>query len=258
MRRRLRALLTALSLLLCAATVATWVRSYRGSDRVSRLATEADRRHAWATHCGLFTGDGGVCLWRVTYDVDVDPWTDPRQAFKPLGPPGWRFAGAGSPPELTGQPARFSPNWSPHMEDGTSRWERMGVSWLAAWSDSYPAMRGRLWMFDFPLWLPAAAFAAPPALWVLRRLVRRLRRPRAGHCAHCGYDLRATPGRCPECGTEPPPVASRQASAPLRTIAFRWSYLVTAVQGKPVMLSPSPRTSGEASGSSDRPRAASG
>lgn len=42
-----------------------------------------------------------------------------------------------------------------------------------------------------------------PAWWcslaVRRRLIRS-RRLRRGCCARCGYDLRGTPGQCPECG----------------------------------------------------------
>jgi hypothetical protein len=52
-----------------------------------------------------------------------------------------------------------------------------------------------------PIW-PVPAIMTPLVLVVVFRSRRR-----AGTCASCGYDLRATPERCPECGTAVKPTA---------------------------------------------------
>jgi hypothetical protein len=55
----------------------------------------------------------------------------------------------------------------------------------------------------FPVWLAIALLLPLPAARAAA-LVRQNRRRRVGHCRRCGYDLRATPGRCPECGEVAP------------------------------------------------------
>ena len=53
-----------------------------------------------------------------------------------------------------------------------------------------------------PHWPVALVLAMPLAGWAIgrRRRSLRIQRIATGLCPACGYDLRATPQRCPECG----------------------------------------------------------
>jgi hypothetical protein len=61
---------------------------------------------------------------------------------------------------------------------------------------------GREFFISVDFWIMIVALAALPITWVV---LRKLTRPliETGACRTCGYDLRATPRRCPECGTKP-------------------------------------------------------
>jgi hypothetical protein len=65
-------------------------------------------------------------------------------------------------------------------------------------------LRVETWLQFIPLWFLAALFALAPTYSLLGPRRRQQQRRKLGLCERCGYDLRATPERCPECGTARP------------------------------------------------------
>ena len=101
----------------------------------------------------------------------------------------------------------------PYGVQSLALWDRSGISYhrwnMTAGSPPLAPVLGEFAEVRVaPAW-PLLVSLILVALWVML-LVRQRRAPRNGRrCLHCGYDLRATPQRCPECGSIPaaPPAA---------------------------------------------------
>jgi hypothetical protein len=195
MLRRLFTVLSALSLLLCVAVVAVWVRSFGGVDVLSREAGfDAEGLVVTSSSDSLKWTPRGIVLRRT---FRANPQRDAAGvAYWVHGlQPRWHLERL-PPPRFLQWYDRPTPR---------SFWNRLGFYFIdvtTGWSGA--TERTRVWIV--PVWLPVLAFAALPAARVtagLRRRWRRRRQQRSGRCAACGYDLCATPGRCPECGIVP-------------------------------------------------------
>ncbi len=77
---------------------------------------------------------------------------------------------------------------------------------------------------SFPHWFLATMMGIPAELWLLQCWRHRQRRLRAA-CVACGYDLRASPVVCPECGTSAERSRVRLLS---RTALTTWAALCAA------------------------------
>ena len=188
MLRRLLALASAVSLLLCVATCVLWVRSYGRDEVVWWVPTGQDRY--------LIGSERG--------SVRVERVAD-GPAYSSTAPGSRRFGAASR-----ARPDDAYWTWDRLYHQAEFACPRWGFAMVSGprFTRRTRADRG---VFDLPVLLPAVAVAVPhwallgagavaPLASVLRS--RRHRRSRrAGLCARCGYDLRATPGRCPECGT---------------------------------------------------------
>ena len=176
MRRWAIILLTMLSLLLCFTTATLAVRSYWTCDAVVRTEhfVEADRSARLEQQI-LIAYRGRLAWVRVTQGYNAPLSSQPPQ--KSWSYKAWRPTNVGT------------------VLDTGEWWLGFGRN-RNALARSSPA--DALAFERVPAWFVALLFAIAPAVG-LRRWWRRKRFP-AGACQVCGYDLRATPDRCPECG----------------------------------------------------------
>jgi hypothetical protein len=183
---------TALSLILFVATVVLWVRSYFASDwycfpaeRV--MADDPADDSGLVTQLVVRSSRGKVQVLRNE--------TVPHR-IEPTGHGSTRPV----PPSVS--PQRSLPTDRSWRFGGIERFHRLPNRQQVA-NGSYLFLG-----FDYlalPWWMPTAVAAIVPGIWLVRLpgRLRHLRRIRNRLCPSCGYDLRATPDRCPECGTIP-------------------------------------------------------
>jgi hypothetical protein len=196
--RRLATLAAVASLLLCVATLALWVRSYWVADSVDWYRVwwgETPNQSPWTTYRYAYvtSARGGLSVKCAVEEFDHYPHE--------------LMPGGGLRHEVSEKPKY------PAI-DPADPWVTMpvllslgGFQLCYERTDDLPRYRQHSFRFTLPMWFLFCATMLP-APWMAARRKRQRRRER-GQCSGCGYDLRATPGRCPECGAVPAAPAAR-------------------------------------------------
>lgn len=171
MKRRLFTILSALSLLLFVAVCVLWLRSYFRADSYYSGGDDG-------TLLYVESGRGFVSVMRTS----MDPQFTSKETK-------WASSELPSYP-MWGRPSTLA--------------QRLGF-----WSMTAQGYHGLSCRWIVPCWFLSVLTCVLPGGWLIGHGRRRQRQRRiaAGLCVRCGYDLRSTPDRCPECGhvASPPP-----------------------------------------------------
>jgi hypothetical protein len=169
-KRRLLNVLVGTGLVMCAATIALWARSYLYFDGTGRSFADDSVLEFSSNH-------GQICVQYVT------------NFYKgPIQKDEWEW-GASPIADGTG---KGQITWR-------KRWAGFQIGEMAFWSTM---LGDRARFMVVPDWSILLVLGAPAWSNFFHLYVRH-RRMRLGRCPICSYDLRATSDRCPECGTMP-------------------------------------------------------
>ncbi|HEY2584222.1 MAG TPA: hypothetical protein VGI81_00500 [Tepidisphaeraceae bacterium] len=199
MIRRLFAAALAMSLLVCLCTVTLCVRSYWRWDQIS-----GDLRRKDGAVTGEFEADSAHGEFGATIALFATLPTRPA-VIHPL-----RWDSGNGAFDWSG--GRF------HFALARNGWidliDRHGLR-----TDDEPdghtarPIRGPVFEVRSPLFAVAMVIGFPPLAYGIWRGWGKRRRRLASRCLLCGYDLRASTDRCPECGT---PISSTSKPARLQ------------------------------------------
>jgi hypothetical protein len=189
MKRRLFNLLAAVSLLLALVVVAAWIRSY--------FDPEVLTRHRQSSGPSVFIATTSSSEGVLALELSRYSWSDASLnliiGLERANSDYWEFKAdvrhVNRLVDLRRIPVWLRWNTNQPIPDGSMRYDAIFVAY----------------------WFPFVLLMIVPVIWANlynRALIRRLRY-RRGLCGYCGYDLRASKERCPECGTAIPAGAPR-------------------------------------------------
>jgi len=186
-------MLSAVSLVLCVATIALWIRGWRVDDLLwmqHQHPGQADHRLYWVN---LESGEG-------TLGLNWDTLIASRPLAENMSRSRWRFG------LQRGQPLNTMQRWrldQPSLFNAAGFSRHFGkllicrFKYSAGFNNGMGVMVVRAVMV--PDWFSFLLTSLSPSIWIFSWR-KRLQRIEESHCLSCGYDLRATPELCPECG----------------------------------------------------------
>jgi hypothetical protein len=168
--------IAAISLLLCITAIGLWVRSYWIVDQIRNVGVYVEQD---------FGSDSGRLLYNIQDVAHPSPRSNGRWFhhvyFHDSSDRAWHI-------------------WSDEVAEAS--WSLTRTGFVVAVRSALKSKRIEYISIVIPDFALVLVTGIMPAIVMIRRWKRRARSG-SGQCSKCGYDLRATPERCPECGTVP-------------------------------------------------------